>query len=48
MLIIRDLGWIINNIEQWKSNILVIKGIYLSKKSESQSSPGSHHTLDFS
>ena len=48
MLIIKDWGWIINNIEQRKSNILVIKGIYLSKKSEPQSSPGYHHTLDFS
>ena len=38
MLIIKDWRWIINNIEQRKSNILVIKGIYLSKKSEPQSS----------
>lgn len=38
----------INNIEQRKSNILVIKGIYLSERSELQTSPGYHRTLDFS
>lgn len=38
----------INNIEQRKSNILVIKGIYLSERRELQTSPGYHRTLDFS